>query len=33
MNIKKLLLPALAAVVPTHGALAQTDYEKDKTRT
>ena len=33
MNLKKLILPAAIAVVPAQGVLAQTDYEKDKTKT
>jgi hypothetical protein len=33
MNLKRLLIPAAFVVLPLQGALAQTDYEKDKTKT
>lgn len=33
MNLKKLILPAALVVVPTQSVFAQTDYEKDQTKT
>jgi hypothetical protein len=32
-QLNKALIPAVLALVPTHGARAQSDYDKDKTKT